>query len=116
MLTKMMNILESRGTRTPNPSLVSCRRVVPPVRYLRVSPALSDNHWGRAQQLYNADFKTLKDIANTDVNTLVSCVDHMSRKVAGQIIAAARLLLLEKVESLREEAQEVLEGISVIAE
>nr|CAD7400649.1 unnamed protein product [Timema cristinae] len=122
---------------------------------------------GRAQQLYNAGFKTLKDIANTDVNTLVSCVDHISRKVAGQIIAAARifwdiqiswfigffifpyarrgqagsgharpcwvyttvtdpaprsprnyksLLLLEKVESLREEAQEVLEGISVIPE
>nr|CAD7459173.1 unnamed protein product [Timema tahoe] len=71
---------------------------------------------GRAQQLYNANFKTLKDIANTDVNTLVSCVDHISRKVAGQIIAAARLLLLEKVESLREEAQEVLEGIAVIPE
>ncbi|XP_063238031.1 helicase POLQ-like isoform X2 [Bacillus rossius redtenbacheri] len=69
---------------------------------------------GRAQQLYNAGFKSLHDIANTSIGALVSSVDHLSRKVAGQIIAAARLLLLEKVESLREEAQEVLEGMAAV--
>ncbi|XP_071452679.1 helicase POLQ-like [Hetaerina americana] len=67
---------------------------------------------GRARQLYNAGFKTLGDVANSTPQQLVNSIDHMPRKVAQQIIAAAKLILLEKVESLREEAEDVLDGLN----
>ncbi|KAG8224942.1 hypothetical protein J437_LFUL006442 [Ladona fulva] len=66
---------------------------------------------GRARQLYNAGFKNLHDIANSTPQQLVSTIDHMSRRVAQQIIAAAKLLLLEKVENLREEAEDLMDGL-----
>ncbi|XP_068082921.1 helicase POLQ-like [Anabrus simplex] len=51
---------------------------------------------GRAKQLYNAGYKTLKDIANADAQSLVKDVDHMPKKVANQIIAAAKFPILIK--------------------
>ncbi|KAG8303434.1 helicase POLQ-like [Homalodisca vitripennis] len=66
---------------------------------------------GRAKQLYNAGFKTLNILAKTDPKTLVQAVDHMPQRIAHQIIAAAKLMLLAKAESLQEEAEDVLEGL-----
>ncbi|CAG9859361.1 unnamed protein product [Phyllotreta striolata] len=66
---------------------------------------------GRAKQLYNAGYKTLSSIAKANVNDLVEKVEFMSRKVADQLIAAAKMLLLERVENLREQAEDVLDGI-----
>lgn len=66
---------------------------------------------GRARQLYKAGYKTLQDVAKADAKQMVCSIDHMPKKVANQIIAAAKLLLKQKADSLREEAEEVLEGI-----
>lgn len=65
----------------------------------------------RAKQLYLAGFKNLQSIARADPNELVQKIEFMSRMLANQLIAAAKLLLLEKVENLREEAEDVLDGI-----
>jgi len=42
---------------------------------------------------------------------LVESIEFMPRRVAKQLIAAAKMLLLEKVENLREEAEDVLDGV-----
>ncbi|XP_026462465.1 helicase POLQ-like [Ctenocephalides felis] len=65
----------------------------------------------RAKQLYNAGYKTLHLIAKTTPSRLVQDIEHLNKKVATQLIATAKLLLLEKVETLREEAEDVLEGL-----
>uniref|UniRef100_A0A6P7FQQ0 Helicase POLQ-like n=1 Tax=Diabrotica virgifera virgifera TaxID=50390 RepID=A0A6P7FQQ0_DIAVI len=67
----------------------------------------------RAKQLYNAGFKTLQSIAKANVNDLVQNIEFMSTRVANQLIAASKMLLLEKVENLREEAEDVLDGADV---
>ncbi|XP_072378411.1 helicase POLQ-like isoform X1 [Diabrotica undecimpunctata] len=67
----------------------------------------------RAKQLYNAGFKTLQSIAKANVNDLVQNIEFMSTRVANQLIAASKMLLLEKVENLREEAEDVLDGAEV---
>ncbi|XP_050312719.1 helicase POLQ-like isoform X2 [Anthonomus grandis grandis] len=64
----------------------------------------------RAKQLYAAGYKQIQSIAKANVNELVEKVEYMSRRTAGQLIAAAKMILLEKVENLREEAEDVLEG------
>lgn len=67
---------------------------------------------GRAKQLYNAGFKTLQSIAKAEPDELVRNIEHLPRKVANQLVSTAKLLLLEKVENLREEAEDVLEGMA----
>ncbi|XP_075221945.1 mutagen-sensitive 301 [Lycorma delicatula] len=63
---------------------------------------------GRARQLYNAGFKTVSIIANAEPQSLVKAIDHLPRKVAHQIIAAAKLKIVMTAETLQEEAEEVL--------
>ncbi|KAF5286028.1 hypothetical protein FQA39_LY16470 [Lamprigera yunnana] len=65
----------------------------------------------RARQLFNAGFKNLQSIAKTDAHILIQKIDFMTRKTANQLISAAKMLLLEKVENLREEAEDVLDGV-----
>ncbi|CAG9764616.1 unnamed protein product [Ceutorhynchus assimilis] len=65
----------------------------------------------RAKQLYAAGYKKLQSIAKASVSELVENIEHMTRRTAGQLIAAAKMLLLEKVENLREEAEDVLDGV-----
>ncbi|RZC43124.1 helicase POLQ-like [Asbolus verrucosus] len=65
----------------------------------------------RAKQLYKAGYKTLQSIAKADVETLVESIEFMPQRVAKQLIAAAKMLLLEKVENLREEAEDVMDGV-----
>ncbi|XP_063926128.1 helicase POLQ-like isoform X2 [Zophobas morio] len=65
----------------------------------------------RARQLFNAGYKSIRSIAAASVESLVENIEHMPRRVAKQMIAAAKMLLLEKVENLREEAEDVLDGV-----
>nr|CAI5857119.1 unnamed protein product [Callosobruchus analis] len=65
----------------------------------------------RARQLYNAGYKTLQSIAKANAADLVESIEFMSSRVANQLIAASKMLLLERVENLREEAQDVLDGV-----
>ncbi|XP_066141464.1 helicase POLQ-like [Euwallacea fornicatus] len=65
----------------------------------------------RAKQLYVAGYKNLQSIAKANINELMENIEFMSRKVAGQLIAASKMLLLEKVENLREQAEDVLDGV-----
>lgn len=64
----------------------------------------------RAKQLYDAGFKNLQLIAKATEKQLVDAVEYMNGRVARQIIAASKLLLLERVETLRGEAQDVLDS------
>ncbi|XP_069680536.1 helicase POLQ-like [Periplaneta americana] len=66
---------------------------------------------GRARQLYKAGYRSLQAVANADPVVMVQSIDHMPKKVANQIIAAAKLLLKQKADNLREEAEDVLEGL-----
>ncbi|XP_019626490.1 PREDICTED: helicase POLQ-like [Branchiostoma belcheri] len=63
---------------------------------------------GRARQLYSAGYKTIQDLAHAEAETLVQTIQHMPRKVAYQIIAAAKVLISEKAESLLEEAEDLV--------
>ncbi|XP_044259159.1 helicase POLQ-like [Tribolium madens] len=65
----------------------------------------------RARQLYNAGFKSIRSIAAANADNLVESIEYLPRRVAKQLIAAAKMLMLEKVENLREEAEDVLDGI-----
>ncbi|XP_072021525.1 helicase POLQ-like [Amphiura filiformis] len=62
---------------------------------------------GRAKQLVKAGYKTLRHLAHADINTLVQEVEHMPRKMALQIVSAAKMELSERAEALREEAEEM---------
>ncbi|KAK3910562.1 Helicase POLQ-like [Frankliniella fusca] len=68
---------------------------------------------GRARQLYNAGYRNLRDVASAEPIRLVRELDHMPKKAAYQIVAAAKLLLIQKAESLRDEASEYLDGLSL---
>ncbi|XP_008190461.2 helicase POLQ-like isoform X1 [Tribolium castaneum] len=65
----------------------------------------------RARQLYNAGYKSIRSIAAANADSLVESIEYLPRRVAKQLIAAAKMLMLEKVENLREEAEDVLDGI-----
>ncbi|KAJ6632923.1 Helicase POLQ-like [Pseudolycoriella hygida] len=64
---------------------------------------------GRARQLYSNGFRTLEDIAKTNVNDLVEKIEHLNYRVARQLISAAKVLLLERLETLRGEVQDCLD-------
>ncbi|XP_068670682.1 helicase POLQ-like isoform X1 [Montipora foliosa] len=61
----------------------------------------------RARQLFKAGYKSLSSLAWADVNALVSGIEHLSRRQANQIVSAAKMLLQEKADALREEAEEM---------
>ncbi|XP_034939312.1 LOW QUALITY PROTEIN: helicase POLQ-like [Chelonus insularis] len=66
---------------------------------------------GRARQLYNAGYKTLQSIATANPIELQGKVKNLSKKIVTRIIDAANLLLLEKMENLKEEVAEMMEGL-----
>ncbi|KAJ8678685.1 hypothetical protein QAD02_014472 [Eretmocerus hayati] len=68
---------------------------------------------GRAKQLYKAGYKTLQSIAKSRPEEIMEKIEHLPRRVASQITSAAKLLLLEKVENLRDEVEEVLDGLDI---
>ncbi|KAI4458912.1 putative dna polymerase theta [Holotrichia oblita] len=65
----------------------------------------------RARQLYDAGYKSLLLIAKANPNDLIDLIDFMTHRGANQLIAAAKLLLLEKVENLKEEAEDIIDGV-----
>ncbi|XP_077593834.1 helicase POLQ-like isoform X3 [Stigmatopora nigra] len=62
----------------------------------------------RAKQLHAAGYATLTHLANAEPTLLVQTVAHMSRKLAHQMVASAKMLLNEKAETLRQEADHLL--------
>nr|XP_023664210.1 helicase POLQ-like isoform X1 [Paramormyrops kingsleyae] len=62
----------------------------------------------RAKQLHGAGYKTLCHLANADPSLLVQTVPNLSKRQANQIVASAKMLLMEKAESLQEEVNELL--------
>ncbi|XP_038256909.1 helicase POLQ-like isoform X3 [Dermochelys coriacea] len=62
----------------------------------------------RAKQLYDSGYKTLAHLANSDPETLVKMIEHLSRRQARQIVSSAKMLLREKAEALQEEVEELL--------
>lgn len=66
---------------------------------------------GRARLFYKAGFKSLTDVAKSSASDLVKRVEHLPVRIAQQIIAAAKVLVFEKVDSLREEADSLLDLI-----
>ncbi|XP_068609093.1 helicase POLQ-like [Brachionichthys hirsutus] len=62
----------------------------------------------RAKQLYNAGYKTLTHLANADPAVLSRSVENLYKKQAGQIVAAAKMLVNEKAAALQEEVDELL--------
>ncbi|KAI6069501.1 ATP-dependent DNA helicase HEL308 [Aix galericulata] len=46
----------------------------------------------RANQLYNAGYKTLAHLANANPETLVKTIEHLSRRQAKQIVSSAKYL------------------------
>ncbi|XP_069161547.1 helicase POLQ-like [Procambarus clarkii] len=66
---------------------------------------------GRARMLYNAGYHTLQDVANSEPRDLVNSVEHLPHRIAVQIINSAKMLLIERAETLQGEAEEVLLGL-----
>ncbi|XP_045764015.1 helicase POLQ-like [Maniola jurtina] len=67
----------------------------------------------RALQLVRAGYKRIEDIAKAPVEELMSNVAHLSRTAADHLISAARVMLIEKVENLRAEAEDVMEELKI---
>ena len=60
---------------------------------------------GRAKQLHSAGLVSVGDISRSKARELVEKVEHLSYKAATSIIQAAKLIVREKVEALRDEAE-----------
>ncbi|XP_066932917.1 helicase POLQ-like [Clytia hemisphaerica] len=65
----------------------------------------------RARQLFKKGYHSLKDLASAEVGKLCQEIEFLPRKQANLIISSAKMLLQEKVEALREEADEIA-GVS----
>ncbi|KAI6656818.1 Helicase POLQ-like isoform X1 [Oopsacas minuta] len=62
----------------------------------------------RARQLIQAGYNSVKHIARSEPLELVHKLTQLNIKQANQIVASAKLLLQEKAEALREEADEII--------
>ncbi|XP_011309951.1 helicase POLQ-like [Fopius arisanus] len=80
-----------------------------PVEELEILMELPAVKIGRARQLYDAGFKNLQAIASTSPTILQKHLKYASRKTVDHIIAAANLLLMEKIENLKDEYAEMME-------
>lgn len=47
--------------------------------------------------MYKAGYRTLKDIVNADPLKLVSSIDHLPRRVAYEIVAAAKVKKINSI-------------------
>ncbi|EGI68760.1 Helicase POLQ-like protein [Acromyrmex echinatior] len=68
---------------------------------------------GRARQLYKAGYKTLQSIAKADPKEIKKNIPYLSNKIVTQIIAAAKLLILQRAEDLKDECEDILDGIDI---
>ncbi|CAK1551516.1 unnamed protein product [Leptosia nina] len=83
---------------------------MPELEHLMELPAVRK---ARAMQLYRAGYKRVEEIARANVDHLTSSVQHLSRAAAQHLISAARMMLIEKVENLRAEAEDVMEELKI---
>lgn len=60
---------------------------------------------GRAKQLYSAGFITVADVARSQGKDLVKSIEHLSYKAAHALIEAAKLIVIERIEALKDEAE-----------
>ncbi|XP_022127039.2 helicase POLQ-like [Pieris rapae] len=67
----------------------------------------------RAMQLYRAGFRRVEEVARASEESLSSAVQHLSRTAAQHLISAARMMLIEKVENLRADAEEVMDELKM---
>ncbi|XP_050714708.1 helicase POLQ-like isoform X2 [Eriocheir sinensis] len=67
---------------------------------------------GRAQLMYKAGLKTLQDVAICEPRTLMGAVRHLSYVSALQIVNTAKMLLIDKAETLQMEAEQMISGLS----
>ncbi|XP_017011859.3 helicase POLQ-like isoform X1 [Drosophila takahashii] len=65
-------------------------------------PAVKIN---RAKQLYAAGFQTIEDIAKVRPALLVQSLEHMPLRVATEIVSAAKIILMKKLDHLEEETE-----------
>ncbi|KAL2744268.1 helicase POLQ-like isoform X3 [Vespula maculifrons] len=68
---------------------------------------------GRAYQLYNAGYRTLQSIAKANPYEMQEKIQYLTKRTAIQIITAANLLVLERVENLKDEVENILEDIDL---
>ncbi|VVC28997.1 Hypothetical protein CINCED_3A019032 [Cinara cedri] len=61
--------------------------------------------FGRATQLFKAGYKTLNDVAKANKKELCNVVNNLPLKVAREMIASAKLMLLSEAETLEELAE-----------
>ncbi|KAM0724825.1 Helicase POLQ-like [Formica fusca] len=66
---------------------------------------------GRARQLYKAGYKNLQSIAKADAREIKEKIPYLSNKMVMQIITAAKLLILQRAEDLKDEWEDILDGI-----
>ncbi|CAG5019053.1 unnamed protein product [Parnassius apollo] len=90
------------------PRLQHC--AAPELHQLMELPAVRK---ARAMQLMRAGYKRIEDLAKASADDLVSSISHLSRTAASHLISAARMMLIEKVENLRAEAEDVMEELVV---
>ncbi len=64
---------------------------------------------GRARLLYDAGFRSLADVAKSSPEDLLGRVLHLSKQAAHHMVAAAQVLVYERIDALRDEADSLLE-------
>uniref|UniRef100_A0A1A9WCV6 Helicase POLQ-like n=1 Tax=Glossina brevipalpis TaxID=37001 RepID=A0A1A9WCV6_9MUSC len=59
----------------------------------------------RAKQLYTAGYKTIEDVAKVRPIDLVKGIEHMPMKIAKEIVSAAKIIIMKKLDHLEEETE-----------
>ena len=67
----------------------------------------------RAKLFFAAGFTEIKIVANADPNNIVKSIEKISRKQAGDIVQAAKLIIKETLNSLVEEVDILMAGCNV---
>lgn len=81
----------------------------PDLHHLMELPAVKK---ARAMQLVRAGYKRIEDLAKASPEQLMNAISHLTRTTANHLISAARMMLIEKVENLRAEAEDVMEELN----
>lgn len=90
-----------------SPTLQYC--AAPHLRTLMELPAVRK---ARALQLHRAGFQRIEDIAKSSPQSLMAAISNLSHTTATHIISSARMMMIEKVENLRAEAEEVMQELN----
>lgn len=82
-------------------SMINCMDVLPLLEISGVKLA-------RAKQLYQAGYRTVSDVASANLEALIKTIPHLSRRQAACLISSAELIIREQVETLRDEADQII--------